>query len=105
MVARAVRPGTDRSHGVGRAGGRLKLRRDPNVIGRNDLIFPEGDAEALARILERLIMDRSYWEEVRAYGLARVRQHFTMERVAETLVDLWLEVLNRNRQGSSPHGA
>ncbi len=76
----------------------------PNVIGRDDLVFPEGDAEALSRILERLLRDRSYREEVRAYGLARVREHFTMERVAERLVELWLEVLNRDGRGGSLHG-
>lgn len=69
----------------------------PNVIGRDDLVFPEGDAEALAGILERLMRDHGYWEEVRAYGLARVREHFTMERIAERLVELWLEVLKRTR--------
>lgn len=76
----------------------------PNVIGRNDLVFPEGDAEALAQILERLMCDHGYWEEARAYGLARVREHFTMERIAERLVDLWLKVLDRNGQGGGPHG-
>lgn len=76
----------------------------PNVIGRDDLVFPEADAEALARILERLMRDRGYWEEVRAYGLARVREHFTMERVAERLVELWLQVLGRDRRGESLHG-
>lgn len=76
----------------------------PNVIGRDDLVFPEGDAEALARILERLMRDRGYWEEARAYGLARVREHFTMERVAERLVELWLQVLSRDGRGESPHG-
>lgn len=65
----------------------------PNVIGRDDLVFPEGDTEALARILERLMRDLGYWEEARAYGLARVREHFTMERIAERLVELWLRVL------------
>ena len=67
----------------------------PNVIGRDDLVFPEGDAVALARILERLMCDSGYWEEVRAYGLARVCEHFTMERIAERLVELWLQVLGR----------
>ena len=76
----------------------------PNVIGRDDLVFPEGDAEALARILERLRRDRDYWEEVRAYGLARVREHFTMERVAERLVQLWLQILNRDGRAGSLHG-
>lgn len=76
----------------------------PNVIGRDDLVFPEGDAEALARILQRLIRDRSYWEEVRAYGLARVREHFTMGRVVEELVELWLEVLRRDGRGGSLYG-
>lgn len=69
----------------------------PNVIGRNDLVFPEGDAKALAQVLKRLMCDHGYWEEVRAYGLARVRNHFTMEQIAKRLVELWLEVLDREK--------
>lgn len=77
----------------------------PNVIGRDDLVFPEGDAKELARILKRLMCDRSYWEEVRAYGLARVCKHFTMEQIAKQLVELWLQVLGREGQGDDLYGA
>jgi len=71
----------------------------PEVIGRNDLIFPEGDAAALASILEKLILSSTesngYWNAVRAYGLARVQERFSMERVAIDHVDIWKQVLSK----------
>jgi glycosyltransferase involved in cell wall biosynthesis len=71
----------------------------PEVIGRPDLIFPEWDAEALAGLLERLATDPAWRAEVRAYGLDRVRENFTMEAVARKLVSLWEEVLEAPEGG------
>lgn len=67
----------------------------PNVIGRNDLVFPEGDAQALAAILERMIREPIWWEEVGLYGITRVQQHYTHERIAERLLNLWQTVLGQ----------
>jgi glycosyltransferase involved in cell wall biosynthesis len=52
----------------------------------NDLVFPEGDAQALAAILERMIREPIWWEEVGLYGITRVHQHYTHERIAERLL-------------------
>lgn len=67
----------------------------PNVIGRSDLIFPEGDAQGLAAILERMIREPAWWEEVGRYGIARVHQHYSHERIAERLLSLWQTVLQQ----------
>jgi glycosyltransferase involved in cell wall biosynthesis len=65
----------------------------PNVIGRSDLVFVEGDRLALAQILQRLVEDGAWREEVRQYGLTRVRQHYTHDRIAERLMMLWQKIL------------
>ncbi len=64
----------------------------PEVIGREDLIFDEGDAAALAAVLERLIGDGEWRRQAAAYGIARVRERYTHERIAEQLVALWEEI-------------
>lgn len=66
----------------------------PNVIGRPDLVFSEGDAQALFTILERMIREPMWWEEVGRYGITRVHQHYTHERIAERLLELWQSLLN-----------
>lgn len=67
----------------------------PNVIARDDLVFPEGDALSLAEIVRRLILEPDWYQEVSQYGRDRVQQHFTHERVAERLLDLWHQVLEQ----------
>jgi len=69
----------------------------PNVIGRSDLVFPEEDAQALAAILERMIREPKWWEEVGRYGMTRVHQHYTHERIAERLLNLWQTLLRQKR--------
>lgn len=65
----------------------------PEVIGRDDVIFPEGDAESLASILERLITDPVWRRELRMYGIQRVQDNFSHDAVARQLVALWQQVL------------
>jgi glycosyltransferase involved in cell wall biosynthesis len=66
----------------------------PNVIGRNDVVFPENDANALAKILERMIRDPTWIEELRQYGITRVEKNFTHRRIAERLIDFWSRIVN-----------
>ncbi|WP_063800841.1 glycosyltransferase [Mastigocoleus testarum] len=66
----------------------------PNVIGRKDLVFPEGNAQELAAILMRLISQPSWYAEVADYSLERVRQHYSHERIAQRLIELWRNVLS-----------
>lgn len=65
----------------------------PNVIGRSDLVFPEDDALSLAAIVERMIREPNFWQEAGQYGINRVQQHYTHERIAQRLIDLWEKVL------------
>lgn len=65
----------------------------PNVIGRSDLVFGEGNSQALTAILERMICEYSWWEEVGKYGLDRVEKYYTHEKIAEKLIKLWQTIL------------
>ncbi|MBD2355805.1 glycosyltransferase family 4 protein [Tolypothrix sp. FACHB-123] len=67
----------------------------PNVIGRADLVFPEGNAQALAAILERMICDLNWRQELEHYCITRVTQNYTHERIAERLINLWNRVLKQ----------
>jgi glycosyltransferase involved in cell wall biosynthesis len=70
----------------------------PNVIGRDDLIFPEEDAAGLAAILERMIKDPEWCQEAGKYGMDRVYQNYTHERIATRSLDLWNRVLTSKNQ-------
>ncbi|MBD2305549.1 glycosyltransferase family 4 protein [Chroococcidiopsis sp. FACHB-1243] len=61
----------------------------PHAIGRSDLIFSEEDAHQLAVILERLICDPNWRQEVKNYCLNRVQQHYSHERIAARSLQLW----------------
>jgi glycosyltransferase involved in cell wall biosynthesis len=69
----------------------------PNVIGRTDLVFPENDDKALAAILERMIQQPNWYAEVSQYGIDRVKNYYTHERIAERLIERWTEVLNHRK--------
>jgi glycosyltransferase involved in cell wall biosynthesis len=69
----------------------------PNVIGRSDLIFNEDDATGLSTVLERMIYDSLWRQEVRQWGLHRVQQLYSHEQVAKRLLDLWQIVLNQQQ--------
>jgi glycosyltransferase involved in cell wall biosynthesis len=69
---------------VGAASGAI-----PEVIGDAGLTFPEGDAEALAAALARLAGDSTMAGHLAAAGRARVQAHFSVERLASRLADLW----------------
>ena len=57
----------------------------PEVIGEAGLIFPEGDAAALARHLANLAGDPVLWSELRHRGLARAQEYSQTELAARTL--------------------
>lgn len=67
----------------------------PEVIGRSDLIFPEGDSNTLARLIERLMSDKGYYEEIARYGMDRVSLHYTHEAVAHRLAACF-EIVRQN---------
>jgi len=72
----------------------------PNVIGRSDLVFTEGNAGELAAILARLISDSTWYSEVAQYSLDRVHQNYSHERIAQRLIDWWSNILDRQHKSA-----
>jgi glycosyltransferase involved in cell wall biosynthesis len=68
----------------------------PDVIGRPDLIFKENDVSGLAAILEAMIGDKSWREQLGQYGYHRVMNNYSHEIVAKKMIRLWEDV-GRNR--------
>ncbi|WP_373544713.1 glycosyltransferase [Chamaesiphon sp.] len=68
----------------------------PNVIGRNDLVFPEEDVSVLTDILARLITDSQWRQEAGHHGLMRVHQLYSHDRIAQRLIALWQKVLDNS---------
>jgi glycosyltransferase involved in cell wall biosynthesis len=60
----------------------------PNVVGEAGLLFDPGDVQSLVEQLRNLKETPDLWETLRKRGLARVRKHFTLERVGERLLGL-----------------
>ncbi len=58
----------------------------PQVVGDAGLIFPEGDAEALANRLE-LLQSRSLRQDLSARGLERARSQFADSKIASKLYE------------------
>jgi glycosyltransferase involved in cell wall biosynthesis len=65
----------------------------PEVIGDVGLIFPEDDINALADGLRRLIDSPPLRAELAQRGLARVRAHYTQERIAQQTLEFYRQVL------------
>ena len=65
----------------------------PEVIGEAGLVFPEGDATALADCLRRLVESPDLRRDLAERGYARVMQHYTQERIAEQTVDFYRRLL------------
>lgn len=61
----------------------------PHVIGRRDLVFSEGNSLALAEILQRAVCDRNWREEMGNYGIERVKQFYSHERIARRTLAQW----------------
>jgi glycosyltransferase involved in cell wall biosynthesis len=70
----------------------------PHVIGRSDLVFQEDDGSGLAAILERLEREPTWRREVSQYGIIRVQQMYSHQKIAERLVNLWQTVLKQKNE-------
>jgi glycosyltransferase involved in cell wall biosynthesis len=64
----------------------------PEVIGDAGLVFREGDADALAGELRRMLSDEDLRERLVVAGLERVKR-YSWERVAEKTYELFRQVL------------
>jgi len=71
----------------------------PEVIGDAGLIFPEGDARALAVALRQMLTDEALRERLSVAGQQRVEQ-YTWDRVAEKTYQLFRQVLQRKQKAT-----
>lgn len=65
----------------------------PEVVGDAGLIFPEGNAEALAGCLRRLREDPDLRRALGERGVARVAAHYRAEHIAEQTADFYRRLL------------
>jgi glycosyltransferase involved in cell wall biosynthesis len=65
----------------------------PHVIGEGGLVFPEGDAAALALRLKSLIADREQVTTLGQAGRQRVLRQYTQRQIARATHDLYLRIL------------
>ncbi|MGQ0603525.1 MAG: glycosyltransferase [Anaerolineales bacterium] len=61
----------------------------PEVIGDAGRIFPEGDALALAAVLDELELQPRLRAELAERGYTRVQARYTVEQLAATLLGVW----------------
>lgn len=71
----------------------------PNVIGAGGLVFPEGDTAILAEQITHVLGDEGFRTELGRAGRKRVLENFTQERIAEQTHQVYVEMLDRGRQG------
>jgi glycosyltransferase involved in cell wall biosynthesis len=65
----------------------------PEVIGDAGAVFPEGDVDALAAILNRLAANAKMLESMRERGYRRALANYSVERLAERTLDIWRELM------------
>jgi glycosyltransferase involved in cell wall biosynthesis len=69
----------------------------PEVIGREDAVFPEDDENALAVLLRRVMSDTAWRKELAESGRTRVLKEFTHTRIAEKIAHYWGRILCAER--------
>jgi glycosyltransferase involved in cell wall biosynthesis len=69
----------------------------PEVIGDAGLVFPEGNADALANALRQTLSDKALRDRMTRAGLLRVQQ-YSWDRVAEKTYELYQQVLHTKRE-------
>lgn len=72
------------------------------VDGANALLFPVGDARALASAVERLASDAPLRDRLRARGVLTARE-LTVDRLADVLEEWHLAAASRFADGVPPH--
>ncbi len=68
--------------------------REAIVDGETGLLFPPGDAMALAQGVLSLAGDRLLAQQMGQRGLARVKEHFTFQRMACETATLYEQLLS-----------
>lgn len=69
----------------------------PDVIeeGRNCLTFPFGDADALAKQLDRLILEEQLRKEMCEYGYTYAQEHFSLNIISKKLDQIYQDMLEK----------
>ena len=70
----------------------------PEVIGDAGLIFPEGEAGALASAIRKVLTDQTSRYLMSIAGRARVEEHYTWNKVALETYNLFQNVLKTSKQ-------
>ena len=65
----------------------------PEVIGDGGLVFPEGDAAALAAAVERLLTDPALRRTVAAVGLVRAETVYGQRALARRTAEFYREIV------------
>jgi glycosyltransferase involved in cell wall biosynthesis len=66
----------------------------PEVIADAGLVFPEGDAQALAQAMHRMLTDAELRERCATLGKARVEENYSWDVVARKTFALFTQVLS-----------
>lgn len=70
----------------------------PNTIADAGIVFPEGNARALAESIREVLTCPELSAELRARGLARVRERYAWEAVARNTVEAYAEIMRAPRR-------
>ena len=75
------------------------------VDGESGLLSPMGDADGLASALGRLLRDPLFANHLACAAYARVRRHFTLQRVARDVEGVYTQVLAMRKPCTEPAAA
>jgi glycosyltransferase involved in cell wall biosynthesis len=77
---------------------------NPELVehGKSGLLFPRGDADALAAQLRSVIGQRNLIGVYAANGCERIRTEFTLAAAAEKMQSIYDEFLNRGKRQETP---
>ena len=73
----------------------------PEVIADAGLVFPEGDAPALAEAMRRMLSDAELRERCAMLGKARVEENYSWDVVARKTIDFFTQVLTGATAGEA----
>ena len=68
----------------------------PHVIADAGLVFQEGDAQDLARCVQKLLDDPAFYADLAKKGRQRVLDNYTQEQIARQTYDVYIEMLGAN---------
>jgi glycosyltransferase involved in cell wall biosynthesis len=74
----------------------------PTTVGDGGLIFPEGDARAMAACVRRLLEDQELYQRLARQARQHVLKHYTQAAIARQTYEVFLEMLAERAAGSAP---